>query len=241
MEGATDQATIYKKAKDYLHQNPEADFVLDDPICQKKFGATIHKPVQAYKMYRKIVKYFATRSLMEYCKSVGGEYLTVELIKQIRELPLFTEWECVGGQIIPSQKVQELFAKIKDGSIDDWQSVHNYYDECQAEYEKHKVRYALYLLEKLYSRPIEDFTFDLYRNISDDVTVCAYDIYNAAFGSREKDYTDYYRNMTYRSKKEMDAVIGPLQDNSFLTGLRKDTAAFTAEIKELFKGLCENK
>ena len=83
--------------------------------------------------------------------------------------------------------------------------------------------------------------YDLYRNISDDVTVCAYDIYNAAFGSREKDYTDYYRNMTYRNKKEMDAVIGPLQDNSFLSGLRKDTAEFTAEIKELFKGLCENK
>ncbi|MBO4639339.1 MAG: DUF4954 family protein [Treponema sp.] len=241
MEGANDQATVYQKAKDYLHQNPEADFVLEDPVCQKKFGATIHKPVQAYKMYRKIVKYFATRSLMEYCKSVGGEYLTLELIKKIRELPLYTEWECVGGQIIPSQKVQELFAKIKDGSIDDWEAVHAYYNECQAEYEKFKVRYALYLLEKLYSRPIEDFTFDLYRNISDDVTVCAYDIYNAAFGSREKDYTDYYRNMTYRNKKEMDAVIGPLQDNSFLTGLRKDTAAFTAEIKELFKGLCENK
>jgi hypothetical protein len=96
-------------------------------------------------------------------------------------------------------------------------------------------------LEKLYSRPIEDFTFDLYRNISDDVTVCAYDIYNAAFGSREKDYTDYYRNMVYRNQKEMDAVIGPLQDNSFLVGLREDTAQFTKEIKGIFSGLCENK
>ena len=239
MEGASDQANIYQKAKDYLHQNPEADFVLEDPVCQKKFGATIHKPVQAYKTYRKIVKYFATRTLMEYCKVAGAEYLTLELIKKIRELPLFTEWECVGGQIIPSQKIQDLFAKIKDGSIDDWEAVHAYYNDCQKEYDKYKVRYALYLLEKLYSRPIEDFTLDLYRNISDDVTVCAYDIYNAAFGSREKDYTDYYRNMVYRNQKEMDAVIGPLQDNSFLVGLREDTAKFTAEIKELFKGLCE--
>ena len=53
----------YQAAKDFLHQNPEAEFTLDDSICQKKYGAVIFKPVQAYKMYRKIVKYFATRSL----------------------------------------------------------------------------------------------------------------------------------------------------------------------------------
>ena len=239
MEGKETAEAQYQAAKDFLHQNTEAEFTLDDAICQKKYGAVIFKPVQAYKMYRKIVKYFATRTLMEYCKSVDAECLTLELIKNIRELPLYTEWENVGGQIIPSQKVQELFAKIKDKSIDDWEAVHSFYNDCQKEYDKYKVRYALYLLEKLYTRPIEDFTFDLYRNISDDVTVCAYDIYNAAFGSREKDYTDYYRNMVYRNQKEMDAVIGSLQDNSFLAGLREDTAQFTKDIKGIFSGLCE--
>ena len=94
------------------------------------------------------------------------------------------------------------------------------------------------MLERLYSRPIEQFSFDLYRNISDDVTVCAYDIYNAAFGSREKDYTDYYRNMVYRSEKEMDAVIGSLNDNSFLKELRSDTAKFAEDIRGIFSGLC---
>ena len=238
MEGASTPEEIYQKAKDFLHQNPEADFVLEDSMCQKKYGATIHKPVQAYKTYRKIVKYFATKTLMEYCKSVGETCLTLDLIHKIRELPLYTEWENVGGQIMPSQKIQELFASIKDKSIDSWDQIHAFYNLCQVEYEKYKVRYSLYLLEKLYSRPIEQFSFDLYRNISDDVTVCAYDIYNAAFGSREKDYTDYYRNMTYRNQKEMDAVIGPLSDNSFLRELRKETAQFTEEIKGVFSGLC---
>ena len=239
MEGASTPEQIYQHAKDFLHHNPEADFVLEDSICQKKYGATIHKPVQAYKMYRKIVKYFATRTLMEYCKSVGETCLTLDLIKKIRELPLYTEWENVGGQIIPSQKVQELFDSVKNASIDSWQEVHEYYNSCQAKYEEYKVRYSLYLLEKLYSRPIEQFSVDLYRNISDDVTVCAYDIYNAAFGSREKDYTDYYRNMTYRNQKEMDAVIGPLSDNSALRDLRKYTAQFTEEIQGVFSGLCQ--
>ena len=237
MEGKTDPKDQYQAAKDYLHQNPEDDFTLDDSICQKKYGAVIFKPVQAYKMYRKIVKYFATRTLMEFCEALNSEYLTKELLERIRKLPLYTEWENVGGQVIPSEKVRELFDAIKNGSINDWNAVHQFYKLCDCAYDQYKVRYALYLLEQLYSRPIEEFSVDLYRNITDDVSIVAYDIYNASLKSREKDYTDYYRNMVYRSEAEMDTVIGPLEDNSFLRQLRADTEKFTGKIREIFVGL----
>lgn len=237
MEDADTPEKVYQAAKDFLHQNPEAEFTLNDKMCQKKFGAVIVKPVMAYKMYRKIVKYFATRTLMEYCKSLNVEYLTLDIIERIRKLPLYVEWENVGGQIIPSEKIRELFDSIKDGSINNWISVHQYYNLCACAYEQYKVRYALYILEQLYSRPIEEFSVDLYRNITDDVSIVAFDIYNASLKSRKKDYTDYYRNMTYRSSKEMEAVIGSLEDNSFLKELRSDTEKFITEIREIFHGL----
>lgn len=237
MEGKTSAEEQYQAAKDFLHQNPEAEFTLDDSICQKKYGAVIFKPVQAYKTYRKVVKYFATRTLMDFCQDLNQEMLTPDLVERIRKLPLYTEWENVGGQIIPSEKIRELFANIKNGSINNWDAVHQFYNLCNCAYEQYKVRYALYLLEQLYSRPIEDFSVDLYRNITDDVSIVAYDIYNASLKSREKDYTDYYRNMVYRSEKEMDEVIGPLEDNSFLLKLREDTAQFTTKIREIFVGL----
>jgi len=237
MEGKTAPEEQYQAAKDYLHQNPEDVFTLEDSICQKKFGAIIAKPVQAYKMYRKIVKYFATRTLMEFCEALNSEYLTKELLTRIRKLPLYTEWENVGGQVIPSEKIQELFDAIKNGSINDWNAVHQFYKLCDCAYDQYKARYALYLLEQLYSRPIEEFSVDLYRNITDDVSIVAYDIYNASLKSREKDYTDYYRNMLYRSESEMDEVLGPLEDNSFLRQLRTDTESFTTKIREIFVGL----
>jgi hypothetical protein len=159
------------------------------------------------------------------------------MIKRIRKLPLYTEWENVGGQIIPSEKIHELFESIKDGSINSWEAVHQFYKLCDCAYDQYKARYALYLLEQLYSRPIEEFSVDLYRNITDDVSIVAYDIYIASLKSREKDYTDYYRNMVYRNEKEMDSVIGPLEDNSFLRQLRTDTKDFIATIRELFVGL----
>ena len=237
MEGKTTAEEQYQAAKDFLHQNAEADFTLEDAICQKRHGAVICKPVQAYKMYRKIVKYFATRTLMEFCQALNQDVLTPDLVGRIRKLPLYTEWENVGGQIIPSDKVRELFTAIKNGTVNNWDAVHQFYKLCECSYDQYKVRYALYLLEQLYSRPIEEFSVDLYRNITDDVSIVAYDIYNASLKSREKDYTDYYRNMVYRSEAEMDEVIGPLEDNSFLRKLRADTAEFTTKIREIFVGL----
>ena len=248
LNGISRKEQIFQKAKDYLHQNPNADFTLQDSICQKKFGATVFKPVQSYVMYRKIVKYFATRTLMDFCtaqvdikKTAANnnikKQLTIEVIKLIRNIPLYTEWENVGGQIIPSQKVRELFEKIKECSINSWDEVHNYYAECHKEYENYKARYALYLLEMLYSRPIEEFTYDVYKNIMEDVTIVANEIYEASLHSREKDYTDYYRNMVYSSHKEMENVIGALDDNSFLIGLKEETAEFISSLEGFFAHL----
>nr|MCR5607274.1 DUF4954 family protein [Treponema sp.] len=129
------------------------------------------------------------------------------------------------------------FSSIKDGGISNWEGVHRFYDNCQFSYEQFKVRHALYLLEQLYSRPIEEFSDDLYRNVIDDVSIVAYDIYNASFQSREKDYSDYYRMMTYHSKEEMNKVVGPLVENEFLRQLRKETEVFVNEIKVIFDGL----
>ena len=240
MKKAKNDSEIFQLAKDYLHKNPTANFVLEDHLCQKRYGAVIVKPAQAYKMYRKIVKYFATKNLMEYCTSLNIDSLNLDVVNKIRKLPLYTEWENVGGQIMPSEKIQLLFESIKSGSINDWKSVHQYYNLCECEYGQYKVRYALYLLEQLYSCPIEDFTSEIYKNILEDVTVVANEIYNEAFKSREKDYYDYYRNMTYRSSSEMENVIGKLSDNEFLIQLKEETKEFVEKIHTFIGGGCLN-
>lgn len=222
-------------SKDYLHKNPDAAFTLFDSQCQKKYGAVIFKPVQSYKMYRKIMKYFIAQVLINYCNKNEIEMLSQDVISKIRTYPLFMDWENVGGQIIPSKKVSELFELIKDRKINTWDSVHEFYNECEKSYEMYKVRYALYVLEWLYSRPIEEFTQKLYENFLEDVKHISEEIYNDSFTSREKDYTDYYRNMTYQNKTEMLNVIGSLEENSALNKLKKETEIFNERIVKLFK------
>ena len=188
-------------------------------------------------MYRKIVKYFATKVLMEYCTSLIENSLSVDIVNKIRKLPLYTEWENVGGQIMPVEKINQLFESIKSASINDWKSVHQYYNLCECEYGQYKVRYALYLLEQLYSQKIEDFSSDIWKNILEDVSAAANEIYTEAFKSREKDYYDYYRNMTYRSVIEMEVVIGKLSDNEFLIQLKEETSQFIESLHKFIGGI----
>ena len=230
LSARTEQEEL-QAAKDYLHQNTEADFTLFDLQAQKKYGATIFKPVKAYKEYRKILKYFAARSIIEYCKSNGYEKFSREVLEKIEKISLFTEWTNAGGQIIPTIKINQLCEKIKSGQINSWNEIHSYYDSCQKNYELYKCRYALYILEKLYTRPILEFSSEIFQDIIDDVTIVSTDMYRDSIYSRQKDYTDPFRAMTYENQEEMTAVLGTIDDNEFLHILRAQTESCKLDLR----------
>ncbi len=230
---------LYHVAKDYLHHHAEDDFTLVEDRCQKKYGAIIFKPVKAYKEYRKIVKYFAVYTLNEYCRMRHVSSLTQSELARIEQMPLYTSWVNVGGQIIPEVKLDELFKLIKKRTVTMWEEVHAFYDKCESAYSAYKTTYALYLLEQLYSRPISDFSNAVFEDIISDVTAVSKEMYNSAFSSREKDYSDYFRTITFRNPQEMEQVIGTINSNEFLQELKPETEEFNKDIERIFEGLCE--
>ena len=232
---AGDRAGRLQAAKDFLHQNPDADITLSDPRCQRKFGSVIKKPVQAYKEYRKVAKYFAVQSLMEYCAERGARTLRRETLGEIKKLPLFTRWHNVGGQMIPEEKVLELFGLIKSRRIEDWEQVHLFYDECFAAYTDCKAAYSVHILEYLYSGSIGDFTREMFDDILADVTAVSTEMYKLTLISRMKDYDDDFRLITFRNAREMAAVVGTFSENEFLDELRESTETFNRDIR-LFLG-----
>ncbi len=225
---------LFQCAKDFLHQNPNAEIVLDDPQCMKKNGAKILKGPQGYKEYRKIAKYFAVECFTEFCEISGRSFVSKQDFQDAQKIPLFTCWINVGGQIIPEDKVNELFYLIKTKKINSWDEVHQFYDECQKNYSLWKIRYAIYVLETLYSRPINEFSSEIYQDIIKDVLNVSNYIYDSSLSSREKDYTDYFRTITYSSEEEMTAVIGTINDVSFLKDLEKSTKEFNLVLETIF-------
>ena len=69
------------------------------------------------------------------------------------------------------------------------------------------------------------------------MTLISDELYNSSISSREKDFTDYYRCMTYRNVEEMEEVVGTLKGNDFLQTLEHDTKFFNEKLKVVFKEL----
>lgn len=223
-----------KKAKKFLKENETAVFTLRDMQSQKKFGATIFKAPRAYALYGRIVRYFAVREIAEYCKQNGIKKITDETFEKINGIPLFTKWENAGGQIVPKEKIDELSEKIKSKDIRNWNEVHAFYDTEEKKYKDYKARYAVFLLEYMSGKKIKTFSKKIFSELAKDACEMAKTMYCESVSSREKDYTDYYRKMTYRNQKEMDTVLGTIASNDFLQSLKKDTDDFCTSVFALF-------
>ena len=232
-DGVIEAAKI-EEAKAFFEKNPDADFTLADAQCQKKYGSTIFRPAYAYHQYRKIIKYFAAKTIIEYCDENDIVSVSSAVFADIARYPLYTEWLNAGGQIIPLEKIDELREKVKRGEISSWDEVHTFYDACAASYLADKTRYALHLLECIYGVPFERCSSEQYRNLVESVVSVSNDMYELSVSSREKDYTDYYRRMTYRSREEMDAVLGTIDSDDFLTMLKDDTDRFNKKLRRVF-------
>jgi len=228
------EAAKIGETKAFFEKNPDADFTLSDAQCQKRYGATVFRPAYAYHQYRKIIKYFAAKTIIEYCDENGIASVSPAVLAEIARHPLYTEWLNAGGQIIPLEKIDELREKVKRGEIASWEKVHAFYDACAASYLADKTRYALYLLECIYGVPFERCSAEQYRNLVESVAAVSDDMYALSVSSREKDYTDYYRKMTYRNREEMDAVLGTIDRDDFLTMLKDDTERFNKKLRRVF-------
>lgn len=224
---------LHQIAKDYLHQNPNSNYLLFDETSQKKYGALIFKPAQAYREYRRILKYFIAQSFLIWADENKIEKLSAQDIKHIQKIPLYKTWINAGGQIIPEEKINELFELIKTNKINDWQEVHNFYDECQKHYTEYKVRYAIFLIEYVYGLSIKKFSKEFCLNILHDVIHVCQSMLDAAYKTREKDFQDYFRTITFRNEEEKKAVLGTIEDNSFLKNLTSETKTFISKFKIL--------
>lgn len=229
----TGDAETWQEAKDYLHKNPDSQLVLEDSSAMRKYGAKIICSAQGYREYRKVMKYFAVKVLMDYCDKKSTAF-SKNVLNEIYDMPLFASWENVGGQIIPAEKVKTLLQGINERVILSWNDVHKFYDECDNSYLADKARYAIYLLEYLYSKPIFEFTSDNYRNILLDVNDVSTSIYESSVESRRKDYQDNFRKITYSNEDEMISVVGKLEENDFLIELKAETEKFNERLKCFF-------
>jgi hypothetical protein len=60
-----------------------------------------------------VAKYFAVKTFIEFRNISGRSFVSKQDFEDAQKISLYTKWMNVGGQIIPEDKVNELFDLIK--------------------------------------------------------------------------------------------------------------------------------
>jgi len=191
----------------------------------------------AFAIFEKMIFMYGMDQLMIKLTQNGLKNLPAK-IKAIKTAGAAIEWSNIGGQLIPTKSVQTMLQQIKTDKLNSWNEVHQFYQTQTDKYLGKKNLHALYCLELLEGTTISSLSnkklsvwLDRYQAIKEEIT-------QKIKSSREKDYTNPFRKMVYENQAEMDAIVGDLNDNSFIekqVAEQKQLNQFMIEFKQALK------
>lgn len=205
--------------------------VLGENMEASRRPVLIQKSYRAYQAYRQMLLHYAVRNLMDYLQSQPAA-TPASMAKSLTD-PRGRQqhWVNLGGQIVPEPEVDRLLADIKAGRLDSWTAIHERYDTLWAQYPLQKQQHALACL--LFVLGKDTLTDALWEQSLDEAMQIQEEIRDQVQATREKDFQNHFRQITFRNQQEMQAVMGTIQDNSFVRQMQKDTEAFRQRIATL--------
>lgn len=211
--------------------------VLVDGFENSKRKTRLIKSYDAFEIFEKMIFMYGMDQLILKLTQHGLKNLHTK-IKSIKTTGAAVEWMNIGGQLIPTKSVQSLLQQIKSNKLQSWNEVHQYYQQETDKYLAKKNLHALHCLEFIQGESISGLSakkinlwLDRYQGIKEEITA-------KIKSSREKDYTNPFRKMVYENQAEMNAIVGDLNDNSFIAEQEaelKKLKAFIVEIKQALK------
>ena len=121
--------------------------------------------------------------------------------------------------------LEKLKDRIRSGEISSWPEVHLGYKEIGASYEENRKKHARKVLEEFTGRSAEV-------NRKEALETAAF-ILEGIRESRKKDYVNPFRNITFESDEERDAVVGSFEENEFIIEARREYKEMVALLNTL--------
>ncbi|MDR1787068.1 MAG: DUF4954 family protein [Treponema sp.] len=202
---------------------------------KSRIPVRIIKPKDGLAAYRDMLLYYGVKTLLEYWDALSppaagaaGRFADFFAAFQARhaEAAAFS-WVNLGGQLVPAAKADALRADIRRGRLASWEAIHAEYARLREEYPLDKAVNALQALRFLLGSgaPISAAQWQC---LAAGACGIRQWIEAQVYRTKQKDYLNPFRSITYRSEAERDAVLGRLEDNPFIKQARADTARFLA-------------
>jgi hypothetical protein len=193
------------------------------PVC-------ISKVNEAYRIYKDLIVYYGITNLIEFINAQSIHSFD-ELLNTLPNNPVRLQWTNIGGQLLPVDSLQGLLNKIKDGFIQTWSEVHEFYEESGRDYTEHKLQHAYAsLLELLELEILNASTFKSL--LLQTLSIKEWMVKNI-HDSRAKDYQNEFRKMVYDGEQEMEVVVGKLEDNIFIKQQKEELTTFRATVEKI--------
>ena len=186
----------------------------------------IHKPSEAYKEYRDMLIYYIVKTL------VNENSSQKVILKRLEDAEKRSSWENVGGQLIRKSRIKSHIKAIENERVGSWEEIHEFYLTEADNYPRDLVDHALASLNELLALNAENKTIDTIAELFREAVNISSKLADRTASSRKKDYTNPFRNITFSSEEERDAVVGRFEDNSFIKKTRDDARAFEESVKD---------
>ncbi|HEY0067298.1 MAG TPA: DUF4954 family protein [Flavisolibacter sp.] len=188
---------------------------------------------EAYGIYRELVTYYGVTQLMLFMQSEGISSIN-ELMSALPRQPVREDWTNTGGQLIPTPSLQGLLKDIREQSVRSWDDVHQFYEQEGTAYAKKKLHHAYAALLEVNALQPSALPGKLKDLLQQAVTTREWMVKNI-YDSRSKDYQSSFRKMVYDNDREMEEVIGKLDDNVFIRQQQQELERFRESAERMGK------
>lgn len=142
-------------------------------------------------------------------------------------------WHNIGGQLMKATTVEQLKSRIKKNKINGWPQMHSAYEETGRNYAADKLGHAVAALLEIKEAGSLS-TGQLAAWMKESVATQEW-ITGQIRRSREKDYKNPFRRMTYQNENEMNIVVGNLENNSFINQTATELEAYKTKVNKIIR------
>ncbi len=190
------------------------------------------KVAQAWSIFRDLIAQYAAEQLMHSIRE--NKIRTYSALLQTVPATLTLQpWVNAGGQLIRQSELEKLIGQIHNGKIRNWEQVHLWYTAQGENYPADKLVHALSALKAVIGISLRKDGPAALGHLLRQSVATKEQLVKEIHESRAKDYTNPFRKMVYESPEEMNAVVGRLQDNSFIRQEREALKQYRAAVEQI--------
>jgi hypothetical protein len=225
-----------EKGKELLIHDPETVaglqiFATDVENSSRK--VQLLKVHRSYPLFRELINLYAVRNIFTYIEQHPGRYFSS--LRAVVETAERGPWHNVGGQLMKDETLADLKDRIRTGAISSWAELHENYRTIGEQYTIDKLQHAIACLLHVEEKTARDFTPAFLKDCLLQSLHIQTFLTEGIYHSRAKDYQNPFRRMTYENEAEMDAVIGKLDNNSFIQQTLAELKAYKKKVSVLIE------